>query len=556
MNTIEADVASDGNGSDPAPPDPGLRLLTRVGDFIAAHTRFDRGHVALHSNRSETVKVALRQAFRVSLDVKRSAGAGDLPADATVAADADAAMRETDARMRTARAAIQPRLTEWSLSHGDDPLARPGVRDVFRRGPGVGHVETCETCGGAGKLGCPGCGGAGVVACAVCDARGSSPCKACETRGKVRCARCYGMGYQQRDRRDGGEPERIGCTGCGGTGSTACDSCHGRGRIVCPACHGQKKTPCPQCSGAGTRACVPCEGKGKRHVLVQIDCAVSESWSMSPAAAEPAVAAVLKALASPEQLMEIAETHRASIEVGAAALLRDTAADVPVTTISLLAAGQTVELRGYGRRRMVRDHANVAGLLLAEDVDRLAAAMPKQFTLPPRTAPEMDQALADVLASPANVAIMEAGAERKLDVAHERFAGGIDAGYVRRAAAVTRQGIGAAYWAELARWPALALAVPLLQLPLGLVLRGLGDGSRAAGTIGVMLLTVGAAIAAHMWSVAQLQTRLAPSGVPAISRLLDRLKLTRTTMIAGGAWAFIATLVVAGITSALFPPPR
>jgi hypothetical protein len=203
----------------------------------------------------------------------------------------------------------------------------------------------------------------------------------------------------------------------------------------------------------------------------------------------------------------------------------------------------------------VRDHANLAGLLLAQDIDRLAAATPK-LKLPPRTTVEMDQALSDVLASPANVVIMEAGAERKLDAAPLKFAGGIDAGYVRRAAGVIRQGIGAAYWAELARWPALALAVPLLQLPLGLMLRGLGDGSRAAGTIGVMLLTAGAAIAGHMWSVTQLQKRIAPSGVPAISRLLDRLKLTRTTLIAAGAWAFIATLVVAGVTSALFPPLR
>jgi hypothetical protein len=549
-------VASDaGSGSDPAPPDPGLRLLTRAGDFIATHTRFDRGHIALQSSQSEIVAVVLRQAFRVGLDVKQSSAAGDLPADAIAMADAGAAARETDAQMRLARAAIGPRLSEWSLSHGDDPLARPNARDVFKRAPGVGHVETCATCGGAGKLGCPGCGGTGVVPCQTCDARGSSPCKACETKGKVRCARCYGMGHQLRDRRDGGEPEKIACTGCGGAGSTACEACHGRGRIICPACHGQKKTPCPQCSGAGTRACVPCQGMGRRHFLAQLDCTVAETWSISPAAAEPAIAAVLKALASPEQVMEIAATHRASIEIGAATLQRDTVADIPVATISVLAADTTVELRGYGRRHVVRDHANLAGLLLAQDIERLAAATPK-LKLPPRTTPEMDQALADVLASPANVTIMDAGAERKLDTVHAKFAGGIDAGYVRRAAAVTRQGIGAAYWAELARWPALALAVPLLQLPLGLMLRGLGDGSRGAGTIGVMLLTIGAAIAGHMWSAAQLQKRIAPSGVPAISRLLDRLKLTRTTMIAAGAWAFIATLVVAGVTSALFPVAR
>lgn len=552
---MASDAGSDPGPPDPGPPDPGLRLLTQVGDFIATHTRFDRGHIALQTSRSDTVRVVLRQSFRIGLDVKRTSGAGALPDEAIVQPDASGAERAISGQLRVMRASIQPRLAEWSLSHGDDPLTRLAVRDVFARTRSVGHVETCATCNGEGKLGCPGCSGSGVVTCTSCEARGATPCKTCDAKGKARCDRCYGMGYQLRDRRDGGEPEKIACTGCGGTGSTACDTCHGRGRIICPACHGQKKTPCPQCRGAGSQRCELCEGMGKRHFLAQVECTVSESWSLSPGAAEPAVTAVLRALASPEQLIALADGHRASVEISAATVTRDTTVDVPLTTISVSAGGQTAELTGYGRRQIVHDHANIAGLLLAEDIERLAATTPK-LKLPPRTTPELDEALARVLASPANVAILDAGADRRLGTVAERFSGGIRTEYVRRAAIVMRQAIGTAYWAELARWPALALALPLLQLPMGLVLRGLGDGSRAAGTIGVMLIALGGAIAAHMWSVMQLQKRIAPSGTPAINRLIDRLKLTRTMLAAAGAWAFIAALIVAGITSALFPPIR
>lgn len=550
-------MASDaGSGSEAGPPDPGLRLLTRVGDFIATHTRFDRGHIALQSSRSETIRVTLRQTFQPLIEMKRSAGAGDLPADTRVVPDDLAVDHEIDSQMKAARAAVRTRMEEWSRSHGDDPLQRLSVRDAFRQTPGVGHVEICSACGGQGKLGCTGCGGSGVVPCAACNAQGSTPCNTCGTKGKLRCKRCDGVGYRLRQRHDGGEPERVGCTACAGIGSTPCDTCHGRGRIVCPECHGQKKTPCPQCSGSGFSACEACEGKGKRHVLAQLTCTIKESWSVTHGAAEPSIAAVLNALTSPEQVMELAESHRSSVEIGGATLSRETIAEVLVTTISVIAADQAAAIHGFGRRQAVRDHADLVGLLLSTDIDRLDATMPKGFQFPPRTTLEMDDALFDVLASPANITIVEAGIARKLDAVAAQFAGGLRSDYVRRAAGVIRGGIGDAYWAQLAGWPALVLALPLLQLPLGLMMRGLGDGARGAVTIGVMLLTIGGVIGAHMWSVTQIQNRLAPSGVPAINRLVDRLKLTRTTLIMGAAWAFLATLVVAGVTAALFPPLR
>ena len=81
------------SGSETRPPDPGLRLLTRVGDFISRHTRFDRGHIALQSSRTETIRVTLRQTFQPLLEMKMSTGVGDLPADALVVTDAAMSVR-------------------------------------------------------------------------------------------------------------------------------------------------------------------------------------------------------------------------------------------------------------------------------------------------------------------------------------------------------------------------------------------------------------------------------------------------------------------------------
>ena len=51
-----------GSGSDEGfTTDPGIRLLTKIGDFVEPLTRFDRGHLTLESSQHVNVDVIARQ---------------------------------------------------------------------------------------------------------------------------------------------------------------------------------------------------------------------------------------------------------------------------------------------------------------------------------------------------------------------------------------------------------------------------------------------------------------------------------------------------------------
>ena len=62
--------------------DPGIRLLTKIGDFVEPLTRFDRGHLTLESSQHVSVDILARQAFRVVFETVRSEGNGGLPSQA------------------------------------------------------------------------------------------------------------------------------------------------------------------------------------------------------------------------------------------------------------------------------------------------------------------------------------------------------------------------------------------------------------------------------------------------------------------------------------------
>jgi hypothetical protein len=126
--------------------------------------------------------------------------------------------------------------------------------------------------------------------------------------------------------------------------------------------------------------------------------------------------------------------------------------------------------------------------------------------------------------------------------------------HIKRAAVQVRKGLGRAYWAGLARGPMAALALPLFFAPIDLFMRGSGAGARIGMLITIMALTFGLCAGGHYWVVRQLQKRLAPRGSPKIGPLLDRIGLTAAWLIGAGAVAIVLTLLIAGLTSSLFPP--
>jgi hypothetical protein len=97
------------------------------------------------------------------------------------------------------------------------------------------------------------------------------------------------------------------------------------------------------------------------------------------------------------------------------------------------------------------------------------------------------------------------------------------------------------------------LALPLLFAPIDLLMRGAGGGARIAMLMAFMVATFGVAIVGHVMVVRQLQAKLAPTGIPRVGPILDRLGLSAIWLITAGAVAVLLSLIVAGITSSLFP---
>ncbi|HPN07000.1 MAG TPA: hypothetical protein PK050_14410 [Hyphomonadaceae bacterium] len=544
--------------------DPGIRLLTRIGDFVEPLTRFDRGHLTLESSHHANIDVIARQVFRVVFETTRSEGNGGLPAGVILTTDAADTQRKSEAQFAASRIAVPARLAAWAAEHGETPTARPAVADCFTPPPPVGHIETCQPCQGAGRLECTLCHAAGTLTCEACEGRGTNPCKTCNATGEITCAACKGMRtvIRHKERRVHDEDnnsriehvqETVTCSTCSGAGVTKCGKCNGRTTITCEICRGQKTISCTRCQGSGYTRCEACGGEGRRHFIASISCTIRDTFETTARTADAEAAAVFKGFNSIERVLAMAESHRASAEISNDTLRRETVAVTPVTTVTVIAGGARAQIRSFGPQQDVLDYRNIAGMLLSDDLVVLEDALKTTRLIPPRVNAALYTSLSTALASEANVAIAETAARKDQAEITARFKGVVTQDYITRAGGTLKQAVSRAYWASLAKGPIAVLAIPVLQLPIELLVRGQGQGSRLMTLIGVMLMTFFAALAAHYWVTQQLQKLLAPAGAPKIPRLIDKLNLTRNWLVAAGTAAAVLTLAVASLTGILFP---
>ncbi len=546
--------------------DPGIRLLTKIGDFVEPLTRFDRGHLTLEGSQHVSVDVAVRQTFRVVFEVNRSEGDGDLPVGVTRLADAAELTRETEAQLASSRAQVPVKLSAWAQDHGEDPLAKPTVDDCFSRLPPIGHVDTCAACAGQGRIACSLCKGVGTLTCETCAGKGSSPCTTCEAKGEISCATCKGMGsiLTQKERKIWDEAidahrteyvqELAPCGTCSGAGKVKCARCGGRTEITCATCHGQKTIPCSRCSGSGHETCQTCHGQGKRYSMANLACAIRETFELTPRTADPEIASVLRSKGAIEQVLGLAASHRATAEANADTLKRDTLVVTPVTTVVVQVGGNRAQVRGFGPNQDVLDYRNVAGMLLSDDLKLLEEILPTTSLVPPKMNDTVLHALSMVLSSEANATIAVNAAKKDQSVLERDFRGVVDGPYIKRAGGAMKTTISRAYWAVMARGPMATLVIPVLIAPIALLTRNTDQVTRIVSLLAVMLLTLGAATGAHMWVTRKLQAQIAPNSVPKIGRLLDKLGLMRMWLIAAAIVAVALTLAVASLTDMIFPP--
>lgn len=562
---VTAGASSDGGFA----TDPGIRLLTRIGDFVEPLTRFDRGHLTLESSQYVNVDVIARQVFRVVFETVRSEGNGALPAGAIEVADKDALGRECERQLAASRAAVHGRLGAWAAEHCDAPQMHPSVSDCFTPLARAGHVERCAPCQGAGRIACSLCETAGTLTCEACEGRGSHPCKTCNTTGEITCPTCNGMRtvVTQKERKIYDEEtsshriehvqETATCGACNGAGIIKCGKCGGRTTIVCTTCQGQKTIGCPQCRGSGYLRCETCDGEGRRHFVAELSCSIRETFEAAARSADPETAAVLNGLSGISAVLGLAATHRSIVEISGDTLRRDTTAVTPVTTVMVEVNGKRTQVRAFGPQQDIFDYHNIAGMLLSDDLVVLKEALQATRRMPPRVSDALHASLATVLASEVNGSIAEGAAKKDQNGIVAALKGVVTADYVAQAGAAIRKSVGRAYWAMLAKGPAAVLAIPLLHAPIDLIVRRQGQGGWLMALTGMMLVTFFAALAAHYWVVQQLQTRLAPGGAPKIGRIVDKLNLTRAWLAAAGVAALALTLAVASLTGLLFPmtPP-
>lgn len=116
------------------------------------------------------------------------------------------------------------------------------------------EYNSCDHCGGDGRVDCYECEGDGRVNCGECYSRsarrstGQVNCENCDGNGEIECSDCDGTGMN-------GEEECSDCSGtgkqlcidCDGDGSTTCSDCDGDGRITCGNCDGDGRIDCPEC---------------------------------------------------------------------------------------------------------------------------------------------------------------------------------------------------------------------------------------------------------------------------------------------------------------------
>ncbi|MBP5567552.1 MAG: hypothetical protein J6X57_08740 [Bacteroidales bacterium] len=102
--------------------------------------------------------------------------------------------------------------------------------------PGSHHVETCNRCGGSGKVICPDCGGTGTERCSVCHGNGQIQ----KTRSEYQhtADKVYSDGHREPVYSYVNVTYYETCRNCGGDGEVNCSTCNGDTRVTCPICHG------------------------------------------------------------------------------------------------------------------------------------------------------------------------------------------------------------------------------------------------------------------------------------------------------------------------------
>lgn len=440
-----------------------------VGAHIAPVTRFDAGSLAaVGPDELATVPLVLTAETIVSFSTATETRPGRLPAGVDPVTGAEALTATLDARLAQARAGAPKALQNWaSRAQGTYrrllPTGGAFLKDVGR----AGYDFSCPGCQGACKVRCGSCGGKGHTDCIPCLGTGRVTCTNCHGTRSTRCFGCSFGKVSEQAQESVWNPSTSSyetryhtvqrdCSQCRGTGNIPCTSCDYGGKQRCHGCAGQGRNGCGRCGHTGRIDCIDCLATGYQHRQGTVEAEVDHSEH-------------LVITTDDADIRSLVQAHIALADLPAYGALDDTQAQVQdrhtlhtvhrlhldVRSATLRVVGAELRLHGFGPSCKVFDFRNIAGLLLAGDLQALEEALAASSRWRRRDAAGLLDALTLFLESELHLLVAEqpaaagASAQDAARAAEARFAGLADADYIQRASAALNASLRRVYAAEL-----------------------------------------------------------------------------------------------------------
>lgn len=342
-------------------------------------------------------------------------------------------------------------------------------QDTFKIVPGIfGYEYTCTNCRGACNVTCHACSGRGRNDCIPCGANGKINCTSCHGSKRLSCSFCRGQGNwseqvstqhwdQSRNMSvTNYHTENKSCGHCGASGKVTCYSCDYAGQVNCYSCYGRGYHNCNTCGSSGKVDCSTCLASGIEHEWATVRARIDHSEILEAHTEDQILHALVHEKLQLSDLPEFGELldvqHRVSEQtLGSIYSLR-----LDVLRAPLVAAKRSFVVYGLGPEPTVVDFANLAGVLLEDDLVDLELKVKKASHLGRGRSTELIESTRRFVASELNLLIAEqvsdlkVAAEETNKKVEQNFKGLVDAAYIKRASKALRRAFGGIYGGALA----------------------------------------------------------------------------------------------------------
>ena len=459
-----------------------------VAEHIEALTRFsakDLGAREPEQVSSTFLKLTLKQQLEFSTPTYH--GPAGLPAGINQVSNQLALTSELQKRLDKAKVEAPEAISIWVDANPEGyRRLMPVVAGFLSPSDSVGHEFTCTQCRGACQITCSTCSGDGSSICFPCHASGKISCTSCGGSKQVSCGTCHGRGQwtEQFSKQSWNthtnsydttyETIRHSCGHCSGSGKGTCYSCDYGGKIPCKQCAGAGRVDCRSCSASGRIDCGVCLASGIQHVWGKVELEVSHAEALSVLTENSYLRQIVEDKLPRKDLPAFGCLLEVNHQIYSCQLESKHRIRLDVQQASIVASGNTFIVLGFGPEAKVFSFENIAGHLLAKDLEALQESVRGQAGWRHQHGNNLLEATSYFLQSELNMVIAERVSdlnttpEKAAETVEHHYKGLVDSSYVRDATIALRAALGRLYRSELLR-PAVILC-GLTALAAGLLL--------------------------------------------------------------------------------------